>query len=100
MGSHALSRMPPLVNCGRTGCLTVTELAGRVGISFSPPWHRHLRALEQSDAISGYHAYLHAVLGDPDYLSSGSNLCSCGPLFLAAATQGRSRVERSGMRST
>lgn len=34
-------------------------------------------------AISGYHAHLDAVLGDPDYLSSGSNLCSCGPLSCA-----------------
>ena len=71
------------MNCSRTGGLTVTELAGRVGLSFSP-WHRHLRALEQSGAISGYHAHLDAVPGDPDYLSSGLNLCSCGPLQLCA----------------
>jgi hypothetical protein len=45
---------------------------------------RHLRALEQSGAISGYHAHLDSVLGDPDYLSSGSNRCSCGPLQLYA----------------
>jgi hypothetical protein len=49
----------PLVNCSRTGGLTVTELAGRVGLSFSP-WHRRLRALEQSGAISGYHVHLDA----------------------------------------
>ena len=71
------------MNCGRTGCLTVTELAGCVGLSFSPR-HRHLRALQQSDAISGHHAHLDAVLSDPEYLSTGSNLCSCGPLQLCA----------------
>jgi DNA-binding Lrp family transcriptional regulator len=41
------------------GRLTVTELAGRVGLSLSP-CHRRLRALEQSGAISGYHAHLDA----------------------------------------
>jgi len=63
----------PLVNCGRTVCLTVTEIGRARRLSFSPR-QRHLRALKQSDAISGYHAHLDAVLGDPDYLSSGSNL--------------------------
>lgn len=39
------------------GRLTVTELAGRIGLSASP-CHRRVRALEQSGAIQGYHARL------------------------------------------
>jgi DNA-binding Lrp family transcriptional regulator len=48
-----------LAELQQDGRLTVTELAGRVGLSLSP-CHRRLRALEQSGAISGYHAYLDA----------------------------------------
>jgi hypothetical protein len=48
-----------LAELQRDGRLTVTELAGRVGLSLSP-CHRRLRALEQSGAISGYHAHLDA----------------------------------------
>ena len=48
-----------LVELQQDGRLTVTELAGRVGLSLSP-CHRRLRALEQSGAISGYHAHLDA----------------------------------------
>ena len=48
-----------LVELQQNGRLTVTELAGRVGLSLSP-CHRRLRALEQSGAISGYHARLDA----------------------------------------
>ena len=60
MGSHALTRMPPDGELQQQdGRLTVTELAGRVGLSLSP-CHRRLRALEQSGAISGYHAHLDA----------------------------------------
>ena len=53
MGSHTLTRMPPVGELQQDGRLTVTELAGRVGLSLSP-CHRRLRALEQSSAISGY----------------------------------------------
>jgi DNA-binding Lrp family transcriptional regulator len=59
MGSHALTRMPPVRELQQDGRLTVTELAGRVGLSLSP-CHRRLRALEQSGAISGYHVHLDA----------------------------------------
>ena len=48
-----------LAELQKDGRLTVTELAGRVGLSLSP-CHRRLRALEQSGAISGYHAHLDA----------------------------------------
>ena len=48
-----------LAELQQDGRLTVTELAGRVGLSVSP-CHRRLRALEQSGAISGYHAHLDA----------------------------------------
>ena len=48
-----------LAELQQDGRLTVTELAGRVGLSLSP-CHRRLRALEQSGAISGYHAHLDA----------------------------------------
>jgi DNA-binding Lrp family transcriptional regulator len=48
-----------LAELQQDGRLTVTELAGRVGLSLSP-CHRRLRALEQSGAISGYHARLDA----------------------------------------
>jgi DNA-binding Lrp family transcriptional regulator len=37
------------------GRLTLTELAGRVGLSVSP-CHRRLRELERSNAITGYRA--------------------------------------------
>jgi DNA-binding Lrp family transcriptional regulator len=37
------------------GRLTVTELAGKVGLSLSP-CHRRLRELERSGVITGYHA--------------------------------------------
>jgi DNA-binding Lrp family transcriptional regulator len=59
MGSHALTRMPPVRELQQDGRMTVTELAGRVGLSLSP-CHRRLRALEQSGAISGYHIHLDA----------------------------------------
>ncbi|QGF24568.1 Lrp/AsnC family transcriptional regulator [Raineyella fluvialis] len=39
------------------GRLTLTELAGRVGLSVSP-CHRRLRALEHEGVITGYHAQL------------------------------------------
>jgi DNA-binding Lrp family transcriptional regulator len=48
-----------LAELQQDGRLTVTELAGRVGLSLSP-CHRRLRALEKSGAISGYHAHLDA----------------------------------------
>jgi DNA-binding Lrp family transcriptional regulator len=41
------------------GRLTVTELAGQVGLSISP-CHRRLRALERSGAIRGYRAVVDA----------------------------------------
>ena len=41
------------------GRLTVTELAGRVGLSVSP-CHRRLRELERSGAIRGYRAVVDA----------------------------------------
>jgi DNA-binding Lrp family transcriptional regulator len=47
------------------GRLTVTELAGRVGLSVSP-CHRRLRELERSGAIRGYRAVVDAhALGLP-----------------------------------
>jgi len=49
-----------LAELQQDGRLTLTELAGRVGLSLSP-CHRRLRALEQSGAISGYHAHLNAT---------------------------------------
>jgi DNA-binding Lrp family transcriptional regulator len=48
-----------LAGLQQDGRLTVTELAGHVGLSLSP-CHRRLRALEKSGAISGYHAHLDA----------------------------------------
>ena len=48
-----------LAELQQDGRLTVTELAGRVGLSLSP-CHRRLRALEQSGVLSGYHAHLDA----------------------------------------
>jgi DNA-binding Lrp family transcriptional regulator len=43
------------------GRLTITELAGRVGLSLSPPPPLPASlVLEQSGAISGYHAHLDA----------------------------------------
>ena len=39
------------------GRLSVTELADKVGLSVSP-CHRRVRALEESGAITGYHAQL------------------------------------------
>jgi hypothetical protein len=47
MGSHALTRMPPVGELQQDGHLTVAELAGRVDVSLSP-CHRRLRASEQS----------------------------------------------------
>jgi Winged helix-turn-helix DNA-binding len=47
MGSHALTRMPPVGELQQDGHLTVTELAGRVDVSLSP-CHRRLRASEKS----------------------------------------------------
>lgn len=44
------------------GRLTITELAGRIGLSVSP-CHRRLRDLERSGAIRGYRAVV-----DPDAL--------------------------------
>lgn len=43
------------------GRLTITELAGRVGLSVSP-CHRRLRELERSGAIRGYRAVVDAEL--------------------------------------
>jgi len=43
------------------GRLTITELAGRVGLSVSP-CHRRLRDLERSGAIRGYRAVVDAEL--------------------------------------
>jgi DNA-binding Lrp family transcriptional regulator len=48
-----------LAELQQDGRVTLTELAERVGLSLSP-CHRRLRALEQSGAISGYHARLDA----------------------------------------
>ena len=48
-----------LAELQQDGRLTVTELAGRIGLSLSP-CHRRLRALERSGAISGYYAHLNA----------------------------------------
>lgn len=39
------------------GRLTVTELAGKVGLSVSP-CHRRLRELERNGVIAGYHAVI------------------------------------------
>jgi DNA-binding Lrp family transcriptional regulator len=44
-----------LVAVQEDGRLTVTELAGRIGLSVSPT-HRRLRELERSGAIRGYRA--------------------------------------------
>lgn len=44
-----------LAELQQDGRLTVTELAGRVGLSVSP-CHRRLRELERSGAITGYRA--------------------------------------------
>lgn len=49
-----------LASLQQDGRLTVTELAGRVGLSVSP-CHRRLRELERRGAISGYRAVV-----DPD----------------------------------
>jgi DNA-binding Lrp family transcriptional regulator len=49
-----------LASLQQDGRLTVTELAGRVGLSVSP-CHRRLRELERRGAISGYRAIV-----DPD----------------------------------
>lgn len=46
-----------LAEVQRDARLTVTELASRVGLSLSP-CHRRLRALEESGAITGYHAQI------------------------------------------
>jgi DNA-binding Lrp family transcriptional regulator len=67
MGSCALTRVPPAGELQQDGRLTVTELAG-VGLSLSP-CHRRLRTLQQSGAISGYHAHLDAS-GTPTILGS------------------------------
>jgi DNA-binding Lrp family transcriptional regulator len=48
-----------LAELQQDGRLTLTELAERIGLGLSP-CHRRLRALEQSGAISGYHAHLDA----------------------------------------
>ena len=48
-----------LAELQQDGRLTLTELAERVRLSLSP-CHRRLKALEQSGAISGYHAHLNA----------------------------------------
>ena len=60
MGSHAVTRMPPIGEPQQDGRLSVTELPGRVGLSLSPCHRPPPRALEQSGAISGYHAHLDA----------------------------------------
>ena len=57
-----------LAELQQDGRLTVTELAERVGLSLSP-CHRRLRTLQQSGAISGYHAHLDAS-GTPTILGS------------------------------
>ena len=44
-----------LAELQRDGRLTVTELAGKVGLSLSP-CHRRLRELERSGVITGYRA--------------------------------------------
>jgi DNA-binding Lrp family transcriptional regulator len=67
MGSCALTRVPPAGELQQDGRLTVTELAG-VGLSLSP-CHRRLRTLQQSGAISGYHAHLDAS-GTPTILGN------------------------------
>ena len=48
-----------LAQVQQDGRLTITELAGRVGLTVAP-CHRRLRALERSGAILGYRAYLDA----------------------------------------
>ena len=48
-----------LAELQQDGRLTLTELAERVRLSLSP-CHRRLKALEQSGAISGFHAHLNA----------------------------------------
>jgi DNA-binding Lrp family transcriptional regulator len=48
-----------LAELQKDGRLSLTDLAERVNLSLSP-CHRRLRALEQSGAISGYHARLDA----------------------------------------
>lgn len=49
-----------LLELQRDGRLTITELAGRVGLSVSP-CHRRLRELERSGAIRGYRALVDAT---------------------------------------
>lgn len=44
-----------LAELQKDGRLTITELAGKVGLSLSP-CHRRLRELERNGAISGYRA--------------------------------------------
>ena len=48
-----------LAQLQQDGRLSLTELAGRVGLSVSP-CHRRLRAMEASGVISGYRAQLDA----------------------------------------
>jgi DNA-binding Lrp family transcriptional regulator len=49
-----------LAELQRDGRLTLTELAGRVGLSVSP-CHRRLRALERTGTIRGYRAIVDAA---------------------------------------
>jgi DNA-binding Lrp family transcriptional regulator len=49
-----------LAELQRDGRLTLTELAGRVGLSVSP-CHRRLRELERSGTIRGYRAIVDAA---------------------------------------
>jgi DNA-binding Lrp family transcriptional regulator len=67
--------MPPVGELQQDGRLTVTELAGRVGLSLSP-CHRRLRASEQSGAISGYHAHLDANALGLTFEDSSSPPCA------------------------
>jgi len=46
-----------LAELQKEGRLTVTELAGKVGLSLSP-CHRRLRELERSRVITGYRAVI------------------------------------------
>lgn len=54
-----------LAELQRDGRLTVSELAGRVGLTISPT-HRRLRDLEQRKVITGYRAVV-----DPDAVGLG-----------------------------
>jgi DNA-binding Lrp family transcriptional regulator len=61
IGQPRLAAMSHVCELHKDGRLTVTEIAGRVGLSlFAPPPLPANLVLEQSGAISGYYAHLDA----------------------------------------